>query len=188
MNKQVGLAFLLLVFIAWLSLVSLNATSSTQMQSFHTLKLQTLEGQTVDFSSFKGKKVLVVNTASECGLTPQLEALEKLHQQYGDKLVVIGVPTNDFGGQEPLEGEAIKSFCQRNYGVSFLMLDKGNARGTQKHPLLQWLTERRYNGKRSSRIWWNFQKYLVDENGQLVDHFLPITDPLSRRITRHLEN
>jgi glutathione peroxidase len=188
MNKQVGLAFLLLVLIAWLSLVSLNATTSVKMKDFHSLQLTTLEGQTIDFSSFKGKKVLVVNTASECGLTPQLEALEQLHQKYGDKLVVIGVPTNDFGGQEPLEGEAIKSFCERNYGVSFLMLDKGNARGSDKHELLRWLTERRYNGKRSSRIWWNFQKYLVNEQGELVDYFLPITDPMSSRITRHLEN
>lgn len=154
---------------------------------FYSLQARTLEGKTVDFSAFKGKKVLLVNTATACGLTPQLEGLQELHQQYGDQLVVVGIPTNDFASQEPREGEEIGAFCQRNYGVDFLMLEKSTTKGSNKHPVFKWLTEKKLNGKKSSRIWWNFQKYLVDEKGELVDYFLPITQPDSPKILEQLK-
>jgi glutathione peroxidase len=154
---------------------------------FYSLKAQTLEGKEVDFSTFKGKKVLVVNTATECGLTPQLEGLQKLHEQYKNQLVIVGIPTNDFKGQEPRNNAEIGAFCERNYGVEFIMLEKGTTKGGDKHPVFKWLTEKAYNGKKDSRIWWNFQKYLVDEKGVFVDYFLPITQPDSKRITSKLK-
>lgn len=156
--------------------------------SFYDLKAKTLEGQIVDFSSFRGKKVLLVNTASECGFTPQYEALQGLHKKYGHKLVVVGLPTNDFLGQEPLDNASIGTFCARNYGVDFLMLEKCSSRGPNQHPVFAWLTQQQLNGRSSSRVWWNFQKYLVNENGQLIDYYFSFTKPGSRRITRHLEN
>lgn len=168
-----------------------NTVSNSELMSiqpdFYSLQARTLEGKTVDFSSFKGKKVLLVNTATACGLTPQLEGLQELHQQFGDKLVVVGIPTNDFASQEPREGEEIGAFCQRNYGVDFLMLEKSTTKGSKKHPVFKWLTEKKLNGKKSSRIWWNFQKYLVNEQGELVDYFLPITRPDSPKILEQLK-
>lgn len=154
---------------------------------FYSLQARTLEGKPVDFSTFRGKKVLLVNTATACGFTPQLEGLQELHKQYGDKLVVVGIPTNDFASQEPREGEEIGAFCQRNYGVDFLMLEKATTKGSDKHPVFKWLTEKQINGKKSSRIWWNFQKYLVNEKGELVDYFLPITKPDSPKILEQLK-
>ena len=167
-----------------------TATTSKTMSDqpdFYSLQARTLEGKTVDFSSFRGKKVLLVNTATACGLTPQLEGLQELHQQFGDQLVVVGIPTNDFASQEPRDGEEIGAFCQRNYGVDFLMLEKSTTKGSDKHPVFKWLTEKNLNGKKSSRIWWNFQKYLVNEKGELVDYFLPITKPNSPKILKQLK-
>lgn len=161
-------------------------TKTMNITNFYDLKAQGLDGKDIDFSQFKGKKVLLVNTATECGFTPQLEALQKLHAEYKEELVVIGIPTNDFAGQEPRKGEAIEAFCQANYGVDFLMLDKASTKGNDKHPIFKWLTEKELNGKKSSRIWWNFQKYLVDEEGQLVDYFLPTTKPDSPKIVKRI--
>lgn len=154
--------------------------------NFHELRAKTLEGQEFDFSQFKGKKVLLVNTATECGFTPQLEALQQLHADYREQLVVVGIPTNDFAGQEPRKADEIGAFCQRNYGVEFLMLEKATTKGSDKHPVFQWLTQKELNGKKSSRIWWNFQKYLVDEEGKLVDYFLPTTKPNSPKIVKRI--
>jgi len=165
-----------------------NSDTHAMPTSFYDLKAEALDGTPVDFSTFRGKKVLLVNTASECGFTPQYEALQQLHQKYGDKLVVVGLPTNDFGGQEPLDNASIGTFCRRNYGVDFLMLQKCSTRGPGQHPVFAWLTRKQLNGKSSSRVWWNFQKYLVDEQGQLINFYYSFTQPGSRRITRHLEN
>lgn len=180
-----------LVCLLVVGLVLLLGTTTKKSKAgkmdFYELKANTIGGEEVDFAQFKGKKVMVVNTASECGFTPQLEALEALHRKYGDQLQIIGIPTDDFGGQEPLEGEEIKTFCERNYGVSFLMLDKATTKGTDKHPVFRWLTEKEKNGRKSSRIWWNFQKYLVDEKGELVDYFLSTTKPDSPKILKKIE-
>lgn len=185
-------AFFLFLFATVLAGCGVQTPSNQPMSmsikpDFYSLKANTLEGKEVDFSQFKGKKVLVVNTATECGLTPQLEGLQKLHEQYKGELVIVGIPTNDFQGQEPRANDEIGAFCQRNYGVEFIMLEKGTTKGSDKHPVFKWLTEKEYNGKSSSRIWWNFQKYLVDEQGNFVDYFLPITKPESKRITSKLK-
>lgn len=171
----------------WLLWKSFSSVDPEKMTNFYSLKAKTLEGKTVDFADFKGKKVLLVNTATECGYTPQLKTLEKLHDQYGDQLVVIGIPTNDFAGQEPRNGHEIAAFCERNYGVSFLMLEKGSTKGPEKTAVFKWLTEKEQNGKKSSRIWWNFQKYLVNESGELVDYYFTFTKPDSQKILKQLE-
>jgi len=190
-KEMYRLTFLLFIFTSTLG-CSAQSTSNPEKSmlnkpDFYSLKAQTLEGKEIDFSEFKGKKVLVVNTATECGLTPQLEGLQKLHEEFKGQLVIVGIPTNDFQGQEPRNNAEIGTFCQRNYGVEFIMLEKGTTKGSDKHPVFKWLTEKEYNGKSSSRIWWNFQKYLVDEQGDFVDYFLPITKPESKRITSKLK-
>lgn len=188
MYRLLSYLFFLLTAVSCIAQSTTNpATNMSSNPDFYSLKAQTLEGAEVDFSAFKGKKVLVVNTATECGLTPQLEGLQKLHDQYKGQLVIIGIPTNDFKGQEPRNNKEIGAFCQRNYGVAFIMLEKGTTKGDDKHPVFKWLTEKAYNGKKDSRIWWNFQKYLVDEKGEFVDYFLPITQPGSKRITSKLK-
>lgn len=143
-----------------------------------------INGNAVDFAAFKGKKLLIVNTASECGYTPQYEELEKLHKEYKDKgLVIVGFPCNDFGEQEPGTEKEIAAFCQKNYGVSFLMMSKISVKGDDKHPVYQFLTQKELNGVADSEVQWNFQKYLVDENGKLVKHFGSKTSPMSEEIT-----
>lgn len=187
MSYRIGVILALGVLLGWFLLNALSSTDPTKMTDFYSLKARTLEGKAVDFADFKGKKVLLVNTATECGYTPQLKTLEKLHDQYGDKLVVIGIPTNDFAGQEPRDGDEIAAFCERNYGVSFLMLDKSSTKGPEKGAVFKWLTEKKENGRKSSRIWWNFQKYLVNEKGELVDYYFSFTQPDAPKIIKQLE-
>lgn len=185
--RNASLVCLLVVGLTLLLGAATNKTNGGKMD-FYALKATSISGEEIDFAQFKGKKVLLVNTASACGFTPQLEALEALHRKYGDQLQLIGIPTDDFGGQEPLEGKEIQTFCQKNYGVSFLMLDKTTTKGSKKHPVFRWLTEKDLNGRKSSRIWWNFQKYLVDEEGELVDYFLSTTKPDSPKIVKKIED
>jgi glutathione peroxidase len=152
--------------------------------SIHDFTARGIEGNTVDFKVFKGKKILIVNTASECGFTPQLKDLEELYQKYNDKLVVIGFPSNDFGRQEPGSNTDIKSFCERNYSVTFPLMQKISVKGDSIHPIYQWLTSKKENGVMDSKVKWNFQKYLIDENGHLVDVVSPWRKPGCRRIQR----
>ena len=137
-------------------------------------------------SEYKGKKILFVNVASKCGFTKQYKDLETLSNTYLDKLVVIGLPCNQFGGQEPGQAHDIQAFCELNYGVTFLLTEKIKAKGSDLHPLYKWLTNKELNKKKESSVKWNFQKYLIDENGQFIDYFYSTTGPLSKRITRHL--
>ena len=125
---------------------------------------------------------MFVNVASKCGYTPQYSKLQKLHDMYKDQLVIIGVPCNQFMGQEPGTNEEIASFCQKNYGVSFLMTEKVDVKGSSQHPLYQWLTSKDLNGNSDSKVKWNFQKYLVSETGELIDVFSPGVDPLDEQI------
>ncbi|WP_445747878.1 glutathione peroxidase [Polaribacter sp.] len=155
--------------------------------SLYDIKINSLQGKPIHFSDFKDKYLLFVNVASKCGFTPQYEDLEKLHQMYNDKLVVIGVPCNQFGKQEPGNATEIQQFCQVNYGVSFLMTEKIDVKGDNQHPLYAWLTSKSLNGKKSSSVKWNFQKYLVDKNGELIDYYFSITKPTSSKITNHLK-
>lgn len=145
--------------------------------SIYNFKVEALEGGTIDFSDFKGKKILIVNTASKCGYTPQYEDLEKLHQEYKDHLVIIGFPANNFMKQELGSNEEIAEFCQKNYGVSFLMAAKISVKGKDQHPLYTWLTQKEYNGFEDSSVKWNFQKYLIDEEGNLIQYFSSKTQP-----------
>jgi glutathione peroxidase len=154
--------------------------------SIYEIKVKTIDGTETTLSSFKGKKMLIVNVASECGYTPQYADLQKLHEQYGDKVAVLGFPTNDFGAQEPGNEETIKSFCQKNYGVTFPMFSKIQVKGNDMHPLYQWLTDPEKNGWNNRQPAWNFNKYLVDENGNLTDYFPSKVKPMDELILSKL--
>lgn len=158
-----------------------------QYQSIYDFKVESLDGGTIDFSTFKGKKILIVNTASKCGYTPQYEGLEKLYNQYKDKLVIVGFPANNFLRQEPGSNEDIQTFCQKNYGVTFPMAAKISVKGNNKHPIYIWLTEKKYNQFSNSSVKWNFQKYLIDEKGNLVHVFSSGVTPESEEIKLAIE-
>ena len=139
------------------------------MENIYQFKVKTLTDDDFDFSSLKGKKILVVNTASKCGLTPQYEHLQKLYETYkDDNFVIVGFPANNFGKQEPGTNTEIAEFCQQNYGVSFPMMSKISVKGDDMHPLYQFLTQKAKNGLEDSEVAWNFQKYLIDENGHVA--------------------
>jgi glutathione peroxidase len=151
--------------------------------SFYDLKAKTIEGQDFNFSSLKGKKVLMVNTASKCGYTPQYEDLEKLYQTYKDRnFVIIGFPANNFMRQEPGTNTDIKEFCTKNYGVTFQMMEKISVKGDEMDPVYQWLTQKEKNGKMDSEVKWNFQKYMIDEKGNLIDIAYSKEKPMSDKI------
>lgn len=152
----------------------------------YDIKINSLNGKPLDLSTLKGKKILFVNVASKCGFTPQYRELQKLYETYIDQLIVVGVPCNQFGSQEPGGANEIQEFCEMNYGVSFPITEKINVKGAEQHPLYQWLTNKRLNGKQNSTVKWNFQKYLIDENGEIVDFFYSITKPMNPRITKFL--
>jgi glutathione peroxidase len=148
-------------------------------KSFYDFKVQTIDGSDFSFSSLKGKKVMIINTASKCGNTPQYADLEKLYQKYGgDKFIIIGFPANNFGAQEPGTNTEIKEFCTKNYGVTFPMMSKISVKGSDMHELYKWLTSKSENGVSDSEVTWNFQKYLIDENGKLVKVVAPRTKPM----------
>lgn len=151
--------------------------------SIYDIKINALDGSTIDLNQFKEKYILFVNVASECGFTNQYEGLQKLYDKFQDKLMIIGVPCNQFGGQEPGTSSEIQSFCKKNYGVSFLMTEKIDVKGKNQHPLYQWLTDKTLNGVKSTTVKWNFQKYMIGPNGQFIDYFYSITKPLSSKIT-----
>ncbi|WP_245868829.1 glutathione peroxidase [Pontibacter ramchanderi] len=154
-------------------------TQAAQANGFHAFKIESLEGKEIDFSKFKGKKVLVVNTASECGYTPQYADLQKLHETHGDKVVVLGFPANNFGGQEPGSKEQIAEFCQKNYGVTFQMMEKVSVKGDDQHALFQWLKKNSPNHEEPT---WNFSKYLIDENGKVIAFYPSKVKPMGEEI------
>lgn len=147
--------------------------------------LKTIDGKNLDLSKYKGKKILIVNTASKCGYTKQYTELQQLAELYGNKLVVIGFPANNFGGQEPGTNENIKEFCQKNYGVTFALSEKVSVKGDNIHPLFKMLVEAE-NPDFKGEIKWNFEKFLIDENGKLIHRFRSATKPLSEDITKYL--
>lgn len=171
------------MFIALLSLLFMISPAPKDV---YNIKFKSIDGKEMSLAQFKGKKILIVNTASECGYTPQYKQLEALHKQYGNKLVVIGFPCNDFGGQEPGTAEEIESFCQKNYGVSFPLAEKVVIKGKDRHPLYQWLMSKSMNGVKDADVKWNFTKFLLDENGQLIDVFPSSVSPLDEKITARL--
>lgn len=154
--------------------------------SIYDFKVPALDGQEIDFSAYKGKKILIVNTASQCGQTPQYAELQQLHEKYGNTLVIVGFPANNFGGQEPGSNSEIKSFCQKNYGVTFPMAEKVSVKGDDIHPVFEYLTDEASKLGVSDPIKWNFTKFLVDEKGKLVAVFDTRVKPMSEDITKHL--
>jgi glutathione peroxidase len=160
--------------------------SRTKTQkSFYDFTVQNIDGENFDLKKLKGKKVLVVNTASKCGFTPQYKDLEDLYKLYGgDKFTIIGFPANNFLSQEPGTNDEIKEFCTKNYAVSFPMMSKISVKGNDMHPLYKWLTSKSENGVMDSEVKWNFQKYLIDENGNLVDVVYSKDSPKSDKIVK----
>jgi len=155
-------------------------------KSIYDFKVEALDGGTIDFSKFRGKKIMIVNTASECGFTPQYAELEALYKAQRGKLVIVGFPANNFGGQEPGSNAEIASFCQKNYGVTFPMAAKVSVKGSDMAPIFHWLTNKEHNGYKSSAVMWNFQKFLINERGQLVGVFSSMTKPSSGAIQKAL--
>ena len=149
--------------------------------TIHDFSFVSIDGSTKNFSEFKGKKLLIVNTASQCGFTSQYEQLQNVHEKYGDNLVVIGFPANNFGGQEPGSNDQIQTFCKKNYGVSFLLSKKVSVKGKDINSLFRWLNQQENNSFKGD-IMWNFEKYLIDENGQLIQRFRSTTKPNSDKI------
>lgn len=154
--------------------------------SIYDFKVQGLDGKTIDLSAYKGKKILIVNTASKCGLTPQYEELEKLYADHKGKLVVIGFPANNFNQQEPGSNNEIAEFCKKNYGVSFPMAEKVSVKGDDIAPIFKYLVEEAAKKGIKDPISWNFTKFLVDEEGKLVTVFPPRTTPLSQDVLKYL--
>lgn len=167
------------LFLMMLSLLTLSFISSENTKpSIHSFKVKDIEGKEFDFNSLKGKKIMVVNTASECGLTPQYEQLEAIYKKYKNKnFVIVGFPANNFGAQEPGTNTEIATFCTKNYGVTFPMMEKVSVKGDDMCELYQFLTQKSKNGVEDSHVKWNFQKYLLDQNGILVRVVPPTTKP-----------
>jgi glutathione peroxidase len=170
-------------FIIFL-MVSLSGFA--QSTGFYDFKVKTLEGKEFDFSSLKGKKVMIVNTASKCGFTPQYKDLEELYEKYKDELVIVGFPENNFLNQEPGTASDIRKFCTENYGVTFPMMEKISVKGKDMAPVYKWLTSKSENGVMDSEVKWNFQKYLIDEHGKLVDVLYSKEKPSSEKVMAFL--
>lgn len=169
--------------LAILSVVMLFASSH-----LYDFKVEAVDGGKIDFSKYKGKKVLIVNTASMCGNTPQYEGLEKLYKKYEGKLVIIGFPANNFGSQEPGSNKEIQEFCTKKYAVTFPMAAKISVKGADIHPLYKWLLEQsKEKHMEPTEVTWNFQKYLLDEKGNLVAVFSPKTQPESAEVIAAIE-
>ena len=163
-------------------------TTPMAKETIYQFKVEDLSGDSFDFSTLKGKKILVVNTASECGLTPQYEQLQEIYEKYKDKnFVIVGFPANNFGAQEPGTNQQIATFCQKNYGVTFPMMAKISVKGSDMHPVYQFLTQKVKNGLEDSEVQWNFQKYLINENGELVKVVSPRTLPTDAEIVNWIE-
>lgn len=165
-----------------LFIVMISTSLFSQSTGFYDFKVKTLEGKDFDFASLKGKKVMIVNTASKCGYTPQYEDLQTLYEQFGQKLVIIGFPANNFMNQEPGTAEEIREFCNSKYEVTFPLMEKISVKGKDMHPLYQWLTSKDKNGVMDSSVKWNFQKYLIDENGKLIDVLYSKEKPGSEKV------
>jgi glutathione peroxidase len=170
------------------SMVIISGAVSAQTSGFYGFKVKNLEGGMFDFSSLKGKKVMVVNVASKCGNTPQYKDLEALYLGNKENLVIIGFPANNFGSQEPGTAVEIRKFCTENYGVTFPLMEKISVKGSDMAPIYKWLTSKKENGVMDSEVKWNFQKYLIDENGKLVEVLDPKEKPTSDKVMMWLSS
>ena len=176
----------IVTLVLCLSMITFGQTkiqNKNKMGTIHTFKVKDIAGNDFDLASLKGKKVMIVNTASECGLTPQYAQLEELYDTFKDKnFIIIGFPANNFGAQEPGSNEQIATFCQKNYGVSFPMMEKISVKGEDTHPLYLYLTQKSKNGLEDNEVKWNFQKYLINEEGVLEKVIAPQTLPIDEEI------
>ena len=189
MNKFI---VILLVSLTVYTIYAYTNTSSSKsgesldmsnINNIYQFKLNSADGKLIDFNDFRGKKILIVNTATECGFTYQLESLQKLQDKFVENLVVIGTPSNDFMNQEPRNNSEIINFCSDKYGVEFLLSEKIHVSGKKIHEIYKYLTNIEYNGTNNKKVSWNFNKFLIDENGYLLDHFGSMTKPFSEKIT-----
>ncbi len=165
--------------------LSTRTSIETKRQSIYDIGINAINGNPISLIDFKEKKILFVNVASECGFTKQYKELQTLSNKYKEELVVIGSPCNQFGKQEPDDASQIQEFCELNFGVTFLLTEKIDVKGSKQHPLYKWLTSKALNDKKSSSVKWNFQKYLVGDKGNLIDYYFSITKPMSSKITKH---
>jgi glutathione peroxidase len=173
--------FLIFIFIA-------SLLFSTNNSTIHDFSIQALNSdEKIDLASFKGKKMLIVNVASKCGYTPQYKALQQLSEMYEDQLTVIGFPCDQFMGQELNSEVEIQAFCTNEFQVTFPMTTMVEVKGDNQHPIYQWLTSKSLNGKDDYKVSWNFNKFLIDENGKLIAHFPSKTKPMDLEILQHLK-
>lgn len=163
----------------------ISKDKNSSMETIYNYKVESLNGSEIDFEDFKGKKILIVNTASECGFTKQYADLEEISKTYPDKVVVVGFPANNFGNQESGTNEEIGAFCEKNFGVTFPLAAKVSVKGDDIAPIFKYLTEKDMNGVKNTTILWNFTKFLVDENGKLIDSFISTTKPTDEKITKY---
>jgi len=194
MKKIVSIATVMLLFFSCQNQAQNSKVNSTVMstntvkENIYQFKVTDLSGEIFDFSTLKGKKIMIVNTASKCGLTPQYKDLEALYKEYASKgFVIVGFPANNFMSQEPGTKEEIATFCQQNYGVTFPMMDKVSVKGDDMCAVYQFLTQKSKNGLKDSEVEWNFQKYLLNEKGELVDVISPRTLPTDEKILNWLK-
>ena len=184
MIKTINIILILLITIISVDYNSNN--TKTKPMPIYDITINDIEGKEINLNDFKGKYVLFVNVASNCGFTRQYKDLQTLHDKYKDQLVVVGVPCNQFGGQEPGDEEEISIFCSEKYNVTFPMTEKIAVRGSNQHPLYKWLTSKDLNGRKNSSVKWNFQKYLVDKDGNLIDYWYSLTNHTSSKITNYI--
>ena len=175
------------LFLAVIAIATLSFVVIKKANTVHQFKVKGIDGKTIDFATFKGKKILVVNTASACGYTPQYEGLQKLYEQHKDKLVIIGFPCNQFGGQESGTESTIQAFCKARYGVTFPLSAKVDVKGDNIAPIYKWLCNKAQNGVLDAEIKWNFNKFLLDENGNMLAYFGSKVTPDSEEILKYIK-
>ena len=182
-------------FSVWITCTSFIADSKNNIvtenyileNNFYDMEFESIDGQIIPLSNFKGKYVLIVNTASRCGYTRQYKDLQKIHEEYNEKLIVIGFPCNDFGSQEKGTNQEILSFCQKNYGVDFLLSKKIKIKGEECHPIFNWLTKKSKNGVLNHKVSWNFNKFLIDPHGELLGAYASSTKPFDAEIISQIK-